>query len=158
MACNGSGRESDLKVRTGDASCNLLEQRLLDLGKLSRFNHVQDLFDFPQEHDFLLRTRLWPELEETQDHGFSERWVLLQELHDAVCQLRVVQTQTLGLVERDKDFDQELFVFLLKRQREAVDDAVRVLMRPCFGAGRWEDVGGRGTTVRGRWRRVSRGG
>ena len=40
-----------LKVGTGDASGNLLEERLLDFDELGRLGDVEDLLDLAQEHD-----------------------------------------------------------------------------------------------------------
>lgn len=39
----------------------------------------------------------------------------------------MIKTQTFGLVERDKNFDQELFVFLFEGQREAINYAVATI-------------------------------
>ena len=39
-----------LKVWTGDALGDLLEERLLDLDELSGLDHVEDLLDLTQEH------------------------------------------------------------------------------------------------------------
>jgi hypothetical protein len=45
------GGGPDLEVWAGDAGSDLLEERLLDPDELGGFDHVQDLFDLPQEHD-----------------------------------------------------------------------------------------------------------
>lgn len=39
-----------LEVRAGDASGDLLEERLLDANELRRLDHVQDLLDLSEEH------------------------------------------------------------------------------------------------------------
>lgn len=67
-----------------------------------------------------LRTSLGPELEQTAHYGFSERGVLLQELHNAVGQLRVVQRQAFHLVQRQEHLHKELLVLTLQRQRKSV--------------------------------------
>lgn len=48
--------------------------------------------------------------------------ILLQELDDAVCQLRMVHTQALDLVQRYQHPRQEELVFLFQRKRKTVDD------------------------------------
>lgn len=39
-----------LEVRAGDTGRDLFEERLLDPDELRRLDHVQDLFNLPQEH------------------------------------------------------------------------------------------------------------
>ena len=51
----------------------------------------------------LLGASLWPELEQALDDLLGEGGVLLQELHHAVRQLRVVQRQAPNLVQRDQN-------------------------------------------------------
>ena len=51
----------------------------------------------------LLRAGLWPELEQSLDDLLRQSGVFLQELHDAVRQLRVVQRQAPHLVQRDQN-------------------------------------------------------
>ena len=41
---------SNLEVWAGYTSCELLEQRLHDLSKLVRLDHIRDLLQFIQEH------------------------------------------------------------------------------------------------------------
>lgn len=53
---------------------------------------------------------------------FSQGSILFKELHDAVCQLRVVQAEALWLVHGNEDASQEQLVFFLERQRKSVDD------------------------------------
>ena len=125
-----------LKVWTGDALGDLLEERLLDLDELSGLDHVEDLLDLTQEHHLknaelfimlcslpttrwdwvgfssplthlLLGASLWPELEQPLDDLLRQGGVLLQELHDAVRQLRVVQRQTPHLVQRDQNLKED---------------------------------------------------
>ena len=43
-----------LEVWAGDALGNLLEQRFLDLDKLSRLDHIQDLLNLAEKHHFFL--------------------------------------------------------------------------------------------------------
>lgn len=80
-----------LKVRTRDAPGDLPEQRFLDLDKLGRLDHVQDLLDLAEEHHLFLGAGLWPELEQPAHHRFRQRGVLFQELNHAVRELGVVQ-------------------------------------------------------------------
>jgi hypothetical protein len=56
------------------------------------------------------------------DYRLRQTWIFLEELHDAVSQLRMVHRQALDLVQRQQGFEQERFVFFLERQGEAVDD------------------------------------
>lgn len=114
-----------LKVWTGHAFGDLPEQLLLDLDELRRIDDVEDLLDLAEEHDLLLRARFRPELEQAAHDRLGEHSVLLEELHDAVGQLRVVQRQTLDFVQRQQHLDQKLFVLDLERQGESVDYAVR---------------------------------
>lgn len=70
---------------------DLPKKSLLDLHKLRRLNHVQNLLNLAEEHNLLLRARLWPKLEQTANHGLRKRGVLLKELHDTVRKLGVIQ-------------------------------------------------------------------
>jgi hypothetical protein len=45
---------------TGNRLGQLIEQRLLDLGEFRRIHHLEDVFDFVQEHDFLGAVDFWP--------------------------------------------------------------------------------------------------
>ena len=65
----------------------------------------------------------WPVLEQSAADRLGERGVLLEELHHAVGQLRVVQREALDLVQRQQNLYQELLVLSLQRQRKTVDDA-----------------------------------
>lgn len=56
------------------------------------------------------------------DNRLCQARIFLEELHDAVSQLRMVNGQALHLVQRQQRFEQERLVFLLQRQGEAVDD------------------------------------
>ena len=47
-------------------------------------------------------------------HWFCETWVLLEELDDAVGELRVVDAQRLHFVQRQQDFQQEHFVLFFQ--------------------------------------------
>ena len=53
--------------------------------------------------DLFLRASLWPELEQPLDDLLRQGGVLLQELHHAVRQLRMVQRQAPHLVQGDQD-------------------------------------------------------
>ena len=63
----------------------------------------------------------------------GELLLLLEELDDAVGELRVVHAEALGLVQRQQHLEQERLVLLLERRREPVDDApedLQQLRRP----------------------------
>jgi len=46
----------NLEVRTGHTACQLPKQRLHDLLKLSRLNHVKNLFQFTEKHHLSVTT------------------------------------------------------------------------------------------------------
>ena len=71
----------------------------------------------------LLWARLGPELQQAFDDLFSEGCIFLKDLDDTVGQLGVVEREAAHLVKRYQHLAQELFVFRLQRQGEAVDDA-----------------------------------
>lgn len=54
-----------LEVRAGDAGCDLFEERLLHPDELRRLDHIQDLFNLPQEHHLNTHTH-------TPTHTFLE--------------------------------------------------------------------------------------
>jgi hypothetical protein len=58
---------------------------------------------------------------------FCESGVLLQKLHNAIRQLRMVHAQTLDLVQGDEHSGEEQLVLLFQWQREAVDDRAEYL-------------------------------
>lgn len=68
MLDSGYGRISelvtDLEVWTGHALCELVEERLLDLGKLGRIHDLKDIFHFVEEHNLLRAVGLRPVTEE----------------------------------------------------------------------------------------------
>jgi len=80
----------NLEVLAVDASSQLLEQSNLDLLELDRICDIQHLLDLIQEHDFLWRIHLGPILEQTHHDIFGELRVFLQELHNAIRELRVI--------------------------------------------------------------------
>ena len=90
-------------MRAGNTFGNLFKKRFLDLDKLSRLDDIEYLLNLPEEHDLLLGAGLGPELEQPLDDLLGEGGVLLQELHHAVRQLRVVQRQTPHLVQWDQN-------------------------------------------------------
>jgi len=75
----------------------------------------------------LLRAGLGPELEQPLDDLLREGGVLLQELHDAVGQLRVVQRQAAHFMQGNQHLDQELLVLRLQGQGEPVDNGAEDL-------------------------------
>jgi len=66
---SGSGGESraHLKVWTGDRFGQLIEERLLDLGKLCRVHDLKNVLDFIQKHDFLCAVDLGPIPQQTEN-------------------------------------------------------------------------------------------
>jgi len=52
--------------------------------------------------NLFLTACLGPNLEQAADHGLRESGIFLEELDDAVGELRVVQGQTLHLVQGDQ--------------------------------------------------------
>ena len=73
-----------LEMLRVDAASNLCKQRLHDLLELLRVDHVQDLLDLVEEHDFLGRVDLWPIPQQTHHDFFRQRGVLFQELNHAI--------------------------------------------------------------------------
>jgi hypothetical protein len=62
-----------------------------------------------------------------RSYVFGQCGVLLQELDDAVCQLRVVHAEALHLVHGEEYPGQEELVFFLERQGETIDDRTQNL-------------------------------
>jgi hypothetical protein len=58
---------------------------------------------------------------------FRESSVFLQKLYNAVCQLRMVHTETLDFVQRNEYSGEEQFVFLLQWQGESIDNGAQDL-------------------------------
>jgi hypothetical protein len=86
----------------------------LQSSNLIRVNDVQNLLKFIQEHDlemdvitelkspelcfYLFRTvDFWPVFEQSHHHLNRQRWVLVNELHNAIGQLRVIGVEVFGL-------------------------------------------------------------
>ena len=92
-----------LEVWAGHALGELREQRHHHLLELRGLDHVKDLLELVEEHDLLGAVDLGPEPEQGADDGLGEGGVLLQELHHAVGQLRVVHRQRAHLVQRHQD-------------------------------------------------------
>lgn len=116
------GTLSNLEVLRIDTSGQLGEQRNLNLDELGGVNDVEDLLHFVEEHDFLGRIDLGPEFQKTCQYFFCEAGVFLQELDNAVSQLRVIKRQRFDFVQRDEEASQEGLVFFLQGQRKPVDD------------------------------------
>ena len=109
-------------MRRGDTLSQLPEEGIHDLLELGGLDDIEYLFELVEEHDLLRRVGLRPELEEILDNRLRQRGVLLEELHDAVGQLRMVDRQRFGLVQRQQHLQQERLVLLLQRQCEPVDN------------------------------------
>ena len=54
---------ADLKVGARNTLREFCKEVVEDRSKMIRFNYIQDLLQFTQEHHFLRCARLWPELE-----------------------------------------------------------------------------------------------
>jgi hypothetical protein len=52
-------------MRAAKTARNLLEKRFHDFSEMFGFDHVEDLFEFIEEHDFLETACFGPELEQT---------------------------------------------------------------------------------------------
>lgn len=50
-----------------------------------------------------------------------QAWILLEELHNAVSQLRMINRQALDFMQWQKSFEQESLVFFFQRQCETVN-------------------------------------
>ena len=59
-----------MKMRARNRFCELVEQRLLDLGKLSRIHDLKDILDLVEEHDLLGAVDLGPVAEQAEYHLF----------------------------------------------------------------------------------------
>ena len=61
-----------LKVRAGDASRQLPEERLHDPGELTRVNDVKDLLHLSEKHHLFRTVGFWPKLKQTHHHLWRE--------------------------------------------------------------------------------------
>ncbi len=52
---------------------------------------LKNVFYLIQKHDFLGGIDLWPEFQKSHYDIFRQRRILFQELHNAICQLRMIQ-------------------------------------------------------------------
>jgi hypothetical protein len=118
----GEEKRTNLEVLRTDTPRQLQEQLDHDLLELGRLDHVQNLLDLVQEHDLLRRVDLGPIPQQPLDNVLGQARVLLEELHNAVRQLRVVQRETLDLVQGNQDAREERLVLLLEREGEPVND------------------------------------
>ena len=116
-------------MMAGHTLGQLVEQWHHHLLKLRRLNHVQDLFQLVKEHNLLGRVYLGPVPQQVQDDLLRQTGVLLQELDDAVGQLRVVNRQGLNLVQRHQNLQQEDLVLFFEWQGESVDDGAKDLQQ-----------------------------
>ena len=57
-----------LEMGTGHGFCQLIEQRFLDFGELSRIHHLKYVFNLVKKHDLFCAVHLWPVAEKAQDH------------------------------------------------------------------------------------------
>ena len=105
----------------------MLKQRIHDVFKVFRLDHVEYFLELIEKHDLLEAARLGPILEQALHDRLSQRGVLLDELHHAVGQLRMKRLQRVRLVHGYEDALQKLLVLLLERYGEAVYDAAQYL-------------------------------
>jgi hypothetical protein len=120
-------------MRTCNRLGQLIEQWLLNLGKLGGIHDFEDVLYLVQEHDLLCTVDLGPVPKEAKYHlseeldvcsyiGFVNVYYLfrqcrifLEELHNTIRKLRMVHAQTLGLVHWNKHSGEEEFVLFLQR-------------------------------------------
>jgi hypothetical protein len=86
-------------MRATQTSTDLLKQRVHNILKVLRLNHVQYLLQLIEEHHLLEAARLRPVLQQSLHDRLGQGRVLLDELHDTVGQLRVECLQRVGLVQ-----------------------------------------------------------
>ncbi len=88
---------------------------------------VENLFELIEEHQLLLARSGRPVPQHRGDDLGCERGVLLEELRDAIAELRVEHCDMAHLVQGEEHLDEELLVLVLEREREAVDDGAENL-------------------------------
>jgi len=66
-------------MRTGDRLGQLIEQGLLNLSKLARVHHFEDIFDLIEIHDFLGAIGLRPEAQQSEDNLDSGECLAVKE-------------------------------------------------------------------------------
>jgi hypothetical protein len=138
-----------LKMRAGHGFCQLVEERLLHFGKFCWVHHFKYIFNFVQKHDLFCAVDLWPVPQKPQNYLenvvsrdfdwesvgqtylFGQCRVLLQKLHNAVCQLWMVHAQAFDFMHRNQDSCEEQLMLFLERQRETVDDRSKNLEQLC---------------------------
>ena len=102
-------------MRTRDAFGELLEEWHHDLLELDGLDDVEYLLEFVEEHDLLGTVRLGPELEQAADDLLGETGILFEELDDAVGELRMIDAEQLGFVQRQEHLDEKVLVLVLER-------------------------------------------
>jgi len=131
------GALGNLEVRTGDRLGQLVEKRLLHLCEFGRIHDLENILYFIQEHDLFGAVHFWPITQKTEHHLYQlaraikcDEWtylfcqgsVLLQELYNAIRQLRVVHAETLDLVQGNEHSGKEKLVLFLQWQRKTIND------------------------------------
>lgn len=130
----------------------LVEEGFLNLGKFCGIHHLEDVLHLIQEHDFFCTVDLWPITKKPKNnlhfvhmlvifryfpgsrskyYLFGQSRVLLQELDNAVSQLRMIHAEALHFVEWNQDPRQKQFVFLLQRQRETINNGSQDFQQFC---------------------------
>mmetsp|Transcript_68021 Transcript_68021/g.142042 ORF Transcript_68021/g.142042 Transcript_68021/m.142042 type:complete len:273 (+) Transcript_68021:345-1163(+) len=112
----------NLEVRTRDAKSQPAEENFLHTVELGWLRQLQSLFELVQEQDLFRRDGEGPVPEHGCDDFVGQAWILLDVLSHAVGQLLIEGYQRFDLVQGDESLDQEVLVFILQRQREAIDD------------------------------------
>jgi len=121
----------NLEVWRLDALRDLPEQLRQHRRKLGRTSQLQHFLQLPEAKHSLARRRLRPQLEETRNDDDRQRRVLLHKLGNAKAQLPMVARETLGNMKRQQGAPQEHLVFLLEREREAIDDGAKDFEQLC---------------------------
>lgn len=107
---------------TGNRLCQLIEKRLLDFGELGGVHYFKDIFNLIQKHYFFRAVDFGPVPQKAQYDFFGQCSVLLQELHNTVCQLWVIHAEALDFVKWDQHTCEEQFVFFFEWKSETIDD------------------------------------
>jgi hypothetical protein len=100
----------------------LFEQRHHDLLELNWIDNIQNLLDFVEEHDLFGRVDFGPVLEQAKNNFFRKCRILFEELHNTVCQLRMVKSERFDLVKGYERASKECLMFFFQWQRETIDD------------------------------------
>lgn len=115
-------KEGYLKVRAIEAATNLLEQRHHALLELCHLSDLQNLLKLTDEKHFLGAVSDRPVLQEPPDHNIRKLAILLHKLRDAIGELLMVRSRTLGLVQRNQSSYKKELMLLLQWQSKTIDN------------------------------------